>query len=161
MSEAAYTESGEKKGVEDIEALDRELRYMERAIATLKINAIKQHRRDKKEIHKKADENTSLVDELNSIKLEEKGLKCEIMKQDQLIKDLEIELSQKRKDLQIDLVTAKQEAAMMLQTHGINPLKDSKSGTDEGGQGEASNPNLFQKKKENLEDKARILELIN
>lgn len=53
---------------------------MERAIATLKINAIKQHRRDKKEIHKKADENTSLVDELNTIKLEEKGLKCEIMK---------------------------------------------------------------------------------
>ena len=114
MSEAAYTESGEKKGVEDIEALDRELRYMERAIATLKINAIKQHRRDKKEIHKKADENTSLVDELNSIKLEEKGLKCEIMKQDQLIKDLNIELSQKRKDLNQDLITAKQEAAMML-----------------------------------------------
>lgn len=41
MSDAAYHESGEKKGVEDIEQLDRELRYMERAIATLKINAIK------------------------------------------------------------------------------------------------------------------------
>lgn len=143
MSEAAYTESGEKKGVEDIEALDRELRYMERAIATLKINAIKQHRRDKKEIHKKADENTSLVDELNSIKLEEKGLKCEIMKQDQLIKDLEIELSQKRKDLSSDLITAKQEAAMMLQTHGINPQRDTKSGKEEGSSGEASNPNFF------------------
>ena len=92
MSDAAYSETGEKKGVEDIEQLDRELRYMERAIATLKINAIKQHRRDKKEIHKKADENTSLVDELNTIKLEEKGLKCEIMKQNMLIKDLEMEL---------------------------------------------------------------------
>jgi wobble nucleotide-excising tRNase len=121
MSDAAYTESGEKKGVEDIEQLDRELRYMERAIATLKINAIKQHRRDKKEIHKKADENTSLVDELNTIKLEEKALKCEIMKQNQLIEDLEKETSQKRKSLQQDLVTAKSEAAMMLQSHGIDP----------------------------------------
>lgn len=121
MSDAAYNESGEKKGVEDIEQLDRELRYMERAIATLKINAIKQHRRDKKEIHKKADENTSLVDELNTIKLEEKGLKCEIMKQDQLIKDLQIELAHKRKSLAQDLITAKSEAAMMLQSHGIDP----------------------------------------
>ena len=41
MSEAAYTESGKKKEKEHIEQLDIELRYMERSIATLKINAIK------------------------------------------------------------------------------------------------------------------------
>jgi hypothetical protein len=55
---------------------------MERTIATLKINAIKQEERDKNEIKKKTKENTSLVVELNSIKFEEKMLKCEIMKQD-------------------------------------------------------------------------------
>ena len=41
MSEAAYTDNGKKKDVEKIEQLDRELRYMERSIATLKINSIK------------------------------------------------------------------------------------------------------------------------
>ena len=87
---------------------------MERSIATLKINAIKQEERDKNEIKKKTKENTSLVVELNSIKFEEKMLKCEIMKQDQLIKDLEMELNQKRKSLASDLMTAKNEAAMML-----------------------------------------------
>lgn len=61
MSEAAYTESGKKKDVEKIEQLDRELRYMERSIATLKINSIKQEERDKSEINKKTTENTTLV----------------------------------------------------------------------------------------------------
>jgi len=79
MSEAAYTESGKKKDIEHIEQLDRELRYMERSIATLKINAIKQEERDKNEIKKKTKENTHLVVELNIIKFEEKMLKCEIM----------------------------------------------------------------------------------
>ena len=74
MSEAAYTEQGKNKDVEQIEQLDRELRYMERSIATLKINAIKQEERDKNEIKKKTKENTSLVVELNSIKFEEKML---------------------------------------------------------------------------------------
>lgn len=61
MSEAAYTESGKKKDIEKIEQLDRELRYMERSIATLKINSIKQEERDKSEINKKTGENTTLV----------------------------------------------------------------------------------------------------
>ena len=61
MSEAAYTEQGKKKDVEKIEQLDRELRYMERSIATLKINSIKQEERDKSEINKKTNENTTLV----------------------------------------------------------------------------------------------------
>ena len=82
MSEAAYTDKGKNKDVEPIEKLDKELRYMERSIATLKINAIKREERDKNEIKKKTKENTSLVVELNSIKFEEKMLKCEIMKQD-------------------------------------------------------------------------------
>jgi hypothetical protein len=78
MSEDAYMELGKKKDVEEIEVLDRELRYMERSIATLKINAIKHEERDKNEIKKKTKENTSLVVELNSIKFEEKMLKSAI-----------------------------------------------------------------------------------
>lgn len=74
MSEAAYTESGKRKDVEKIEQLDRELRYMERQIATLKINTIKQEERDKSEINKKTLENTTLLEELNLIKFEEKLL---------------------------------------------------------------------------------------
>lgn len=53
---------------------------MERSIASLKISAIKQEERDKIEIKKKNYENTSLVIELNQIKIEEKMLKCEIQK---------------------------------------------------------------------------------
>ena len=70
MSEAAYTETGKKKDVEQIEQLDKELRHRERFIATLKINAIKQEERDKNEIIKKTKENTYLVVELNYTKLE-------------------------------------------------------------------------------------------
>lgn len=124
MSDAAYTESGKKQDMEEIQELDKNLRYKERTIATLKINAIKQEDRDKNEIKKKTKENTYLVVELNNIKFEEKMLKCEIMKQKQLKDDLEIEINQKRKQLAQDLIDAKQEAAMMLQTHNISPGKD-------------------------------------
>jgi len=51
---------------------------------------------------------------LNLIKFEEKMLKCEILKQDQLIKELEYELGQKKRGLTQDINTAKNEAAMML-----------------------------------------------
>lgn len=74
MSEAAYTETGRKKDVEQIEQLDRRLRQQERYIATLKIDAIKREERDKNEIIKKTKENTVLVVELNNTKLEHKKL---------------------------------------------------------------------------------------
>ena len=173
MSETAYTESGKKKDVEQIEQLDRELRYMERSIATLKINAIKQEERDKNEINKKTSENTQLVQELNLIKFEEKMLKCEILKQDQLIQQLEKELMQKKRALASDINTAKTEATLMLQSHGINPGQLAMNGQElqaiKEGEGAAksgaslhsqSQGNLFSKKKDNLEDKARIYELL-
>jgi hypothetical protein len=53
----------------------------------------------------------------------------------------------------------------MLQSHGINPGKeliDEEHKESQGSMpGHSSANNLFNKKKENLEDKARILELIN
>lgn len=114
MSEAAYTESGKRKDVEKIEQLDRELRYMERQIATLKINTIKQEERDKSEINKKTLENTTLLEELNLIKFEEKLLQAEIKKQEITIQELLLEIAQKKRALAHDINTAKNEAAMML-----------------------------------------------
>lgn len=171
MSEAAYTESGKRKDVEKIEQLDRELRYMERQIATLKINTIKQEERDKSEINKKTLENTTLLEELNLIKFEEKLLQAEIKKQEITIQELLQEIAQKKRALAHDINTAKNEAAMMLQSHGINP-GNLMTGTEKSSKndiaasskpnlvGGQSSGNLYSKKQENLEDKARIIELI-
>jgi len=104
MSEAAYTETGKKKDVEQIEQLDRMLRQQERYIATLKINAIKREERDKNEIVKKTKENTYLVEELNNTKLEHKKLE----------KD-NLDLLQQKGKLSGDLHEKKAEAARMYQ----------------------------------------------
>ena len=138
MSDAAYTESGKKQDLEEIFELDKNLRYKERNIATLKINAIKQEDRDKNEIKKKTKENTYLVVELNTIKFEEKMLKCDIQKQKHLKADIELEIDQKKKQLAQDLIDAKNEAAMMLQTHNISPGKES-MGYDEDPQIHSTN----------------------
>ena len=72
--------------------MDRQLRYMERSIATLKVNTIKNETRTKNDIKKRTKENTQLIVELNSIKFEEKKLETEIMKKNKMIEDLESEL---------------------------------------------------------------------
>ena len=94
-------------------------------------------------------------------------LRCEIQKQDLLIAELRDELLQKKRGLNNDLVTAKSEAAMMLQSHGIMPGNTTVDSRAQEGNAKSkaslqsqSQGNLFNKKKENLEDKARILELI-
>ncbi len=74
--------------------MDRQLRYMERSIATLKVNTIKNETRTKNDIKKRTKENTQLIVELNSIKFEEKKLKTEIMKKNKVIEDLETDLTQ-------------------------------------------------------------------
>lgn len=94
MSQAAYQDLGKKKDPEALEELDRQLRYMERSIATLKVNTIKNETRTKNDIKKRTKENTQLIVELNSIKFEEKKLKTEIMKKNKLIEDLESDLTQ-------------------------------------------------------------------
>jgi hypothetical protein len=81
MSQAAYQDLGKgKKDPEALEELDRQLRYMERSIATLKVNTIKNETRTQNDIKKRTKENTQLLVELNSIKLEVKKLETEIAK---------------------------------------------------------------------------------
>lgn len=65
---------------------------MERSIATLKVNTIKNETRTKNDIKKRTKENTQLLVELNSIKFEEKKLKTEILKKNKVIEDLEKDL---------------------------------------------------------------------
>ncbi len=153
---------------------------MERSIATLKVNTIKNETRTKNDIKKRTKENTQLLVELNSIKLEEKKLKNDILKKDKEIKEFEEELTKMRKQ--------GEETSQMEQTKDLEDIDED----DTGAQGIGSSgqiPSLlkgnqrassaakrdqtstlgklnlgkgvtpFMKKKENLEDKARILDL--
>jgi hypothetical protein len=60
MSQAAYQEGamGRRDPPEALEELDRQLRYMERSIATLKVNTIKGETRSQNDIKKRTKENT-------------------------------------------------------------------------------------------------------
>lgn len=60
-----------------------------------------------------------MLEELNLIKFEEKLLQGEIKKQEIMIEELHNEIGQKKKALAYDINTAKNEAGMMLQSHGI------------------------------------------
>lgn len=72
-----------------MEELDRQLRYMERSIATLKVNTIKNETRTKNDIKKRTKENTVLIVELNSIRFEVKKLYTEIQQKNIEIAKLE------------------------------------------------------------------------
>lgn len=76
---------------------------MERSIATLKVNTIKNETRTKNDIKKRTKENTQLIVELNSIKLEEKKLKTDIQVKNKEISDLETKLIYLRKNQGEDL----------------------------------------------------------
>ena len=97
MSQAAYQDLGKKKDPEALEELDRQLRYMERSIATLKVNTIKNETRTKNDVKKRTKENTQLLVELNSIKFEEKKLQTELAKKERTQEELERELATMRK----------------------------------------------------------------
>ena len=100
MSQAAYQEMGKgKKDPEALEELDRQLRYMERSIATLKVNTIKNETRTSNDIKKRTKENTQLLVEHNSIKLEVKKLQTEIAKKQQLYQKLDQEINVMKRDI--------------------------------------------------------------
>lgn len=145
---------------------------MERSIATLKVNTIKNETRTKNDIKKRTKENTQLIVELNSIKFEEKKLKTEIMKKNKVIDDLESDLSQIKKN------TEDHQSQMESRKSGGMRRDDDEDDEDDEGtdkmpsllKGENSNSQHkldgirkgitpFMKKKENIEDKARINEL--
>lgn len=70
------------------------MRHMERSVSTLKINSIKNETRTKNDIKKKTKENTQLIQELNSIKFDEKNLRYKIDLQKKEIRDLKNKLAE-------------------------------------------------------------------
>jgi TolA-binding protein len=88
-----------KKDPETIEELDRQLRYMERSIATLKVNTIKNEQRTKNDIKKRTKENTQLIQDLNAIRVEKMKLLSQIEDQKLTIKKYEIELKKRNREL--------------------------------------------------------------
>jgi hypothetical protein len=93
---------------------------MERSIATLKVNTIKNETRTKNDIKKRTKENTQLLVELNSIKLEEKKLKNDILKKDKEIKEFEEELTKMRKQ--------GEETSQMEQTKDLEDIDEDDTG---------------------------------
>ena len=67
---------------------------MERSIATLKVNSIKGENKTKEDIKKRTKENTQLIEELNSIKFEEKKLKVEVARKNKSIERIEAEIKE-------------------------------------------------------------------
>ncbi len=78
---------------------------MERSIATLKVNTIKNETRTKNDIKKRTKENTQLLVELNSIKFEEKKLKTEILKKNKIIEELQNGLQEMKQQQQEQINT--------------------------------------------------------
>ena len=101
-----------------------------------------------KEILKKINENCSLVEMVNDTKLEQKRLEREI-----------IELKVTKEKYEKDLQATKQEAQSMLQIHGHSLGIDENEGEDLNVPEKKKGQNVFQKKRENLEDRAKIIEL--
>jgi hypothetical protein len=50
-----------KKDNDTVEELDRQLKYMERSIANIKVNTIKNEQRTRNDIKKRTKENTQLI----------------------------------------------------------------------------------------------------
>lgn len=85
-----------KKDPETIEELDRQLRYMEKSISTLKTNTVKNEQRTKSNIKKKTKDNTELIHELNELRARKKELESELEAKSLTIQKLTLE--KKRRD---------------------------------------------------------------
>jgi len=66
-----------KKDPETIEEINRQLQYMEKSIATLRVKMIKGEKQTKVDVHRRTMENTQLIQDLNNLRIENKQLKAE------------------------------------------------------------------------------------
>ena len=145
---------------------------MERSIATLKVNTIKNETRTQNDIKKRTKENTQLLVELNSIKLEVKKLNTEIEKKRKQYAELEIEISQLKKQMSLNRIEDERISKPMLDSRPDSSNKPrGMSAAGRGKASESSTPFMMQRRKEQQqtqfatstgfgnEDKARINEL--
>lgn len=89
-----------KKDPETIEELDRQLKYMEKSIGTLKGNTSKNESRTKTNIKKKTRENTELIRELNDLRIRKKELESELEAKALTIQKLKLERDRRKKELE-------------------------------------------------------------
>ena len=87
-----------KKDPETIEELDRQLKYMEKSIVTLKSNTSKNEGRAKSNIKYKTKENTELIHELNDLRLRKKDLENELEAKDLTINKLNLERRRRKQE---------------------------------------------------------------
>lgn len=85
-----------KKDPETIEELDRQLRYMEKSITTLKQNTTKNEMMTKTNIKEKTGENTKLIKELNELRDKKRELETELEGLQLKFQKLNLEIKRKR-----------------------------------------------------------------
>ena len=145
MSDAAYTEGSKKKEVEEIEELANNLKQQEKRILGLKQDAIKKEDTAMKEIMRRIVENCELVVMVNDTQIDQKKLEIEIEN-----------LCNIKKEYEEELKITKAEALASVQISGIQFGSDPLDVDAEKEEVKRKGASAFQKKKENLEDKARI-----
>lgn len=151
-----------KKDPETIEELDRQLRYMERSIATIKVNTIKNETRTKNDIKKRTKENTQLIKELNQLRQERDKMRQEIKNLKEQLHGLEFKESQNRRK---EGYQAKQSRTMQKQASGEDEQIPSLLGRPRSGmnRGSSSKPKgkLYKGiyRRSNQEDKQKISDL--
>jgi len=138
---------------------------MERSIATLKVNTIKTETRNKNDIKKRTKENTTLIVELNSVKFEKKKLENDILQKVKDINKVE-ETLQELKLKQQESMMASQKKVLPNEMGGESDkqempslLKGASAESKKKDNKFAKGTTPYLKKKENIEDKARIAEL--
>lgn len=94
-----------KKDPESVEELDRQLRYMERSIATIKVNTIKNETRTKNDIKKRTKENTQLIRDLNEIRVDKNRLLAQIDTLKQEIVELKFKMDKKDRTEKSEIVS--------------------------------------------------------
>ena len=100
ISRSSELNQKKKKDPETVEELDRQLRYMERSMAGMKVHTIKNETRTKNDIKKRTKENTSLINALNILRKEKKGLEDKLQIQNQEIVELKFKLDTKKRNEQ-------------------------------------------------------------
>lgn len=95
MPRAAEISQNQKKDPETFDELGRQLRYMERSIATIKVNTIKNETRTKNDIKKRTKENQQLIGDLNELRNREKHLNQVITTLKQEIVEMKFKMDKK------------------------------------------------------------------
>lgn len=106
-----------KKDPETIEELDRQLKYMEKSISTLKQNTSKNEVNTKINIKKKTKENTELIHQLNELRVRKRELENELEAKSLTIQKLKLEKSRREREHEKKMQHQSQSQSMLRSGH--------------------------------------------